>query len=1181
MPITSFECGPLQKGDLVWILETHANTFSKAILIEHGINKSTVEIDGQPKSVPSNLLFQRCESSDCPDDLTQLSILNAPTVLSSLRSRYIRSLIYTQCGIVLVAINPFTQLPNFYKHNTGIDAVHIYRIAEKSLRDLIEIGKSQSIIISGESGAGKTCSAKFIMSHIDYLLKGDSNSILTPNNCNINEALLATNPVLEAFGNARTSRNDNSSRFGKYIKIFIDNADGGKWSIKGAVIETFLLEKSRVLDESTFHIFGILKDAKELRGLEEEVEKCGISKEEWRYIMDELKGIILLKQLELQNSEAPFHEWNELERIYQLESNELLRWLTHKSIQVKDENIITPLSLEDSIYTKDSLIKYLYNRLFRHLVNLLNKKLKPENGNSSTNYLYVGILDIYGFENLNRPHGNKEIICNGFEQLCINYANEKLQNAFIKDYIKSELSIYREEGIIADEVRFEFKDNSACIDFIRRGFNLLEEECRIPKGTDCGFVSKLHELKSDFIKSGRFGENESFILKHFAYDVEYHSLGFLEQNRGTINLELRQLFDNEASIHNNRKKGVCLSFDESLSNLLTNLGNTNCHYIRCIKPNDLAEALKFDPSLVYSQLDACGIIATIQLAKAGFPSKWDKDEIRERFWLLGKSVEEIFSGVERSSFTIGCRRLVFMKDGVISELDRKKRQKLTDLLTTIQRYFYWKSSRSMFDKCLEGASLIQRTFRICFENWKTKIIIVHFRLYFRMKLQKFIRNLILIQIVREKIISLKKRNKIARENALKETQDAEKKAIVQSVQVHQLSEASKSPKSSSGDKYLEEEIELLKRENQRLKQKVAFLAETSSSLNVSYQTREEIIGQLIFIVQLFPSADDLFLPAKRIYFLLYQNDYLADGSIFTEMFGAIRTAKLYVNGGIMHRMHWLSFWISNCLELLGFYTHNQISGGSLIFDHLNELFDEFMGCLRIFVNKASVSLITHKSIHNHQESAPSRRSTSSFLSWFMKLGKKEVESLEDLDSLIKDLKRIVTTMINTQLDASLSQSLWTWFLSALHSSTFNYLMIQPGLSWTRNTAIQVQYNLSLLDDFINTVLTPLFQPQNFNFSPLKQILRLIIAIESPRATTEKRQFGEPSFDYETICPSLTRSQVRHCLIKIASSKSTVANGNTAELALEELVDYGQDPVELDADTSFCLKLSVVPRTPPL
>ncbi|XP_019577042.2 unconventional myosin-Vb isoform X2 [Rhinolophus sinicus] len=645
------------------------------------------------------------------NDLTALSYLHEPAVLHNLKVRFLESNhIYTYCGIVLVAINPYEQLPIYGQdviyaysgQNMGDMDPHIFAVAEEAYKQMARDEKNQSIIVSGESGAGKTVSAKYAMRY--FATVGGSAS-----DTNIEEKVLASSPIMEAIGNAKTTRNDNSSRFGKYIQIGFDK----RYHIIGANMRTYLLEKSRVVfqadDERNYHIFYQLCAAASLPEFKELALTCaedffyasqggdtaiegvddaddfektrqaftllGVRDSHQISIFKIIASILHLGNVEIQAerdgdscSISPQDEHlSSFCRLLGVEHSQMEHWLCHRKLVTSAETYVKTMSLQQVINARNALAKHIYAQLFGWIVGHVNKALHT----SLKQHSFIGVLDIYGFETFE---------VNSFEQFCINYANEKLQQQFNSHVFKLEQEEYMKEQI--PWTLIDFYDNQPCIDLIEAKLgilDLLDEECKVPKGTDQNWAQKLYDRhsSSQHFQKPRMS-NTAFIVVHFADKVEYLSDGFLEKNRDTVyeeqinilkaskfplvadlfhddkdsapapttsgkgsssKINIRSARPQMKASNKEHKKTVGHQFRTSLHLLMDTLNATTPHYVRCIKPNDEKLPFHFDPKRAVQQLRACGVLETIRISAAGYPSRWTYHDFFNRYRVLVKKRE--------------------------------------------------------------------------------------------------------------------------------------------------------------------------------------------------------------------------------------------------------------------------------------------------------------------------------------------------------------------------------------------------------------------------------------------------------------------------------------------------------------------------------------------------------------
>lgn len=573
-----------------------------------------------------------------------------------------------------------------------------------------EDGENQTIVVSGESGAGKTVSAKYIMRYFatveeDSELQSNIGTEHKSDMSDVEKQILATNPIMEAFGNAKTTRNDNSSRFGKYLEILFDK----ETSIIGARIRTYLLERSRLVfqpsTERNYHIFyqmlagmsssekealGLqtaddykytnqggmpqiegIDDAEEFRITNEALSLIGIDKSKQSEIYKILAALLHIGNIDIAATKNDAHLSSDEPNLTKacellgIDAVSFAKWCVKKQITTRNEKITSNLNHKQALVARDSFAKYIYSALFDWLVDYVNSDLCPDEVAARVKS-FIGVLDIYGFEHFEK---------NSFEQFCINYANEKLQQEFNQHVFKLEQEEYIKEQIEWSFI--DFADNQPCIDVIenRLGIlSLLDEESRLPAGNDESWIEKMFqnldkEPTNKVFKKPRFGQTK-FIVSHYALDVTYDIEGFIEKNRDTVgegHLEVMknttnpllqsilEIIDKNAAALEaskpetkaprakiaNKKPTLGSMFKNSLIELMKTINSTNVHYIRCIKPNEQKKAWEFDTLMVLSQLRACGVLETIRISCAGFPSRWTYVEFADRYHILVPSQDWI------------------------------------------------------------------------------------------------------------------------------------------------------------------------------------------------------------------------------------------------------------------------------------------------------------------------------------------------------------------------------------------------------------------------------------------------------------------------------------------------------------------------------------------------------------
>lgn len=660
-------------------------------------------------------------------------------------------------------------------------------------------GNNQTIVVSGESGAGKTVSAKYIMRYFATRESSDQPGKYTTNKADAisktEEQILATNPVMEAFGNAKTTRNDNSSRFGKYIEIMFDD----RTNIIGAKIRTYLLERSRLvfqpLNERNYHIFyqlvagatdserqelGLMSvedfdylsqgststidnvdDKAEFDATRKSLSTIGVSEQTQTDIFRVLAALLHLGNVKItatrtDSSLSPSEP--SLVRVCEtmgIDANEFAKWTTKKQLITRGEKITSNLTQQQATVVRDSVAKFIYSSLFDWLVDKINRALATDdvlNRFSS----FIGVLDIYGFEHFAK---------NSFEQFCINYANEKLQQEFNQHVFKLEQEEYVREEI--DWTFIDFSDNQPCIDLIEGKLgilSLLDEESRLPMGSDEQFATKLHHNfaadKQKFYKKPRFGRS-AFTVCHYAVDVTYESDGFIDKNRDTVPDEQMQILRNSSSLFvkevldtaavvrekesasisskpvaaPGRKIGVAVNrkptlggiFKSSLIELMNTINSTDVHYIRCIKPNEGKESWKFEGPMVLSQLRACGVLETVRISTAGYPTRWTYEEFAVRYYMLCHSsqwtseIREMCDAIlQRALGSVGKKKhdkyqlgltKIFFRAGMLAFLENLRTSRLNECAIMIQKNLRCKYYRRRYlearNSVLSAQSLVR------------------------------------------------------------------------------------------------------------------------------------------------------------------------------------------------------------------------------------------------------------------------------------------------------------------------------------------------------------------------------------------------------------------------------------------------------------------------------------------
>ncbi|XP_030396539.1 unconventional myosin-Vb-like [Gopherus evgoodei] len=662
---------------------------------------------------------------------------------------------------------------------------HIFAVAEDAYKQMSRNNKNQSLIISGESGAGKTASAKYAMRY--FALVGGSLG-----DSSMEEKVLASSPIMEAFGNAKTTRNDNSSRFGKYVEICFSH----EYHIVGAAMKTYLLEKSRLTfqakAERNYHIFYQLcasatlpefqglglggaesfhytnqghcthleatDDAADLESTRNAFSLLGVPESSQLELFSLLASILHLGNVRLRakdrHGESCFAEPGDEAlglfcTLLGVEQSQVSRWLCYRKLVTATETYVKPMSRQQALNSRDALAKHIYGLLFKWIVSRINKALRA----SCRQQASIGILDIYGFETFT---------VNSFEQFCINYANEKLQQHFNLHVFKLEQEEYMKEEIPWTFI--DFYDNQPCIDLIeaRLGIlDLLNEECKMPKGSDASWAQKLYDKHlhhSPHFQKPKMS-TEAFIVHHFAGKVEYQCSGFLEKNQDTVHAELigllraskksallGELFPEEGDgsialpsrrSHGSRvtvrpgrrslpatdpehKKPISIQFKASLHKLMETLSSTAPHYVRCIKPNDRKRPFEFDAKRAVEQLRACGVLETIQISASGYPSRWTYMEFFSRYRAL-MCLEELMGGDERQTCRLVLERLlkdpskyqcgkskIFFRAGQVAFLEELRGRRLRAACVVLQKSLRCWLGRRHFLHMRAAAICLQR-----------------------------------------------------------------------------------------------------------------------------------------------------------------------------------------------------------------------------------------------------------------------------------------------------------------------------------------------------------------------------------------------------------------------------------------------------------------------------------------
>ncbi|MEE6476461.1 hypothetical protein FKM82_011082 [Ascaphus truei] len=722
--------------------------------------------------------------------------LNEATLLHNIKVRYSKDKIYTYVANILIAVNPYFDLPKLYSSecikqyrgkSLGTLPPHVYAIADKTFRDMKVLKMSQSIIVSGESGAGKTENTKFVLRYLTESYGSGQD---------IDERIVEANPLLEAFGNAKTVRNNNSSRFGKFVEIHFNE----KNSVVGGFVSHYLLEKSRICvqgqDERNYHIFyrlcaGAPEDIRQklflsspdsFRYLNRGCTRYFASKDTDKQILQNRKSpeedeylkhgslkdpllddhgdfnrmCIAMKKIGLDDTEKldlfrvvagvlhlgniDFEEAGSTSggcnlknkssaslacctKLLGLDEDDLRVSLTTRVMLTtaggtKGTVIKVPLKVEQANSARDALAKAVYSRLFDHVVNRVNQCFPFERSS-----FFIGVLDIAGFEYFEH---------NSFEQFCINYCNEKLQQFFNERILKEEQELYQKEGLGVNEVHYV--DNQDCIDLIEAKLvgvlDILDEENRLPQPSDLHFTSVVHQKHKDHFRltiprkskltvHRNIRDDEGFIIRHFAGAVCYETKQFVEKNNDALHMSLesliceskdkfiRELFESANNNKDSKQKtgklgfiSVGNKFKTQLNLLLEKLHSTGSSFIRCIKPNLKMTSHQFEGAQILSQLQCSGMVSVLDLMQGGFPSRASFHELYNMYkkYMPAKMsrldprlfCKALFKalGLNENDYKFGLTK-VFFRPGKFAEFDQIMKSDPDHLAELIKRVNHW------------------------------------------------------------------------------------------------------------------------------------------------------------------------------------------------------------------------------------------------------------------------------------------------------------------------------------------------------------------------------------------------------------------------------------------------------------------------------------------------------------
>uniref|UniRef100_A0AAQ5YSV8 Unconventional myosin-VI n=1 Tax=Amphiprion ocellaris TaxID=80972 RepID=A0AAQ5YSV8_AMPOC len=786
----------MDDGKPVWAPHP-TDGFQLGMIVDIGADALTIEPlnqKGKTFLAPMSQVFPAEDDvNKHVDDNCSLMYLNEATLLNNVRVRYNKDHIYTYVANILIAVNPYYDIPKLY----GPDAIksyqgkslgtlppHVFAIADKAYRDMKVLKMSQSIIVSGESGAGKTENTKFVLRYLTTTYGSGQD---------IDERIVEANPLLEAFGNAKTVRNNNSSRFGKFVEIHFN----AKNAVVGGFVSHYLLEKSRICmqsnDERNYHIFyrlcaGASEDLKKklhldspdsFRYLNRGCTRYFASKDSDKQIMQNRKSpehiktgalkdpllddqgdfnrmCVAMKKIGLNDTEKldlfrvvagvlhlgniDFEETGSSSGgcvlknqsdltlgycadLLGLDQDDLRVSLTTRVMLTtaggaKGTVIKVPLKVEQANNARDALAKAVYSRLFDHVVKRVNQCFPFE---ISSNF--IGVLDIAGFEYFEH---------NSFEQFCINYCNEKLQQFFNERILKEEQELYQKEGLGVNEVHYV--DNQDCIDLVEAKLvgilDILDEENRLPQPSDQHFALAVHSKHKDHFRltvprksklavHRNLRDDEGFIIRHFAGAVCYETTRFVEKNNDALHMSLeslvceskdkfvRELFENSNTSKDTKQKAGKLSFisvgnkfKTQLNLLLEKLRSTGSSFIRCVKPNLRMVSHQFEGALILSQLQCSGMVSVLDLMQGGFPSRAPFHELYNMYkqYMPAKLTrlnprlfcKALFKalGLNDNDFKFGLTR-VFFRPGKFAEFDQIMKSDPDHLAELLKKVNKW------------------------------------------------------------------------------------------------------------------------------------------------------------------------------------------------------------------------------------------------------------------------------------------------------------------------------------------------------------------------------------------------------------------------------------------------------------------------------------------------------------
>uniref|UniRef100_A0A158R688 Myosin motor domain-containing protein n=1 Tax=Syphacia muris TaxID=451379 RepID=A0A158R688_9BILA len=879
------QSAPYDSKKNCWIPDKEEGYLAAEIVETKG-DQVVVTVNGSQKTVKADLVSQMNPPKfEKTEDMSNLTFLNDASVLHNLRARYKAMLIYTYSGLFCVVINPYKRLPiytdsvarMFMGKRRNEMPPHLFAVSDEAFRNMLQNHENQSMLITGESGAGKTENTKKVIAYFASVGASQqeaagANKDLKPGEkkVTLEDQIVQTNPVLEAFGNARTVRNNNSSRFGKFIRIHFSKYG----RVASCDIEHYLLEKSRVIrqapGERCYHIFyqmtsDLIPDLKEKLLLDRpmrdywfvaqaELTVDGMDDKEEFALTDEAFDILHFSQEEKLNcyklmsahmhlgimkfKQRPREEQAEPDgteeaekaaAMYGVDTEELLKAFTHPRVRVGTEWVNKGQNVDQVTWAQGAMGKAIYARVFSWLVRKCNITLDQK---GVPRDYFIGVLDIAGFEIFD---------FNSFEQLWINFVNEKLQQFFNHHMFVLEQEEYAREGINWTFIDFGL-DLQACIELIEKPMgiiSMLDEECIVPKATDMTLAQKLNEQHlgkhPNFEKpkppKGKQAEAH-FAMRHYAGVVRYNVTNWLEKNKDPLNdtvaaclkaskgnALLNEIWadyttQEEAAAAaksggGGKKKGksgsfmtVSMLYRESLNSLMGMLYKTHPHFIRCIIPNEKKTSGLLDASLVLNQLTCNGVLEGIRICRKGFPNRTLHPDFRERYAVLGpleaKSSEDpkvcaenilnrlVKQGdLTEENYRIGHTK-VFFKAGVLAHLEDLRDERLAYLISGLQaqiRQYYIQIDLKERREVYNATKVIQYNARdwITLREWRWfKIYASAMPLVRASKVEEILSQLKVDVVDYEKKLEDKKKDTDSLQAVLQKAMD-EKAAVLQEI----------------------------------------------------------------------------------------------------------------------------------------------------------------------------------------------------------------------------------------------------------------------------------------------------------------------------------------------------------------------------------------------------------------